>query len=105
MSQISPPIRILLAAVIGLCAVYMLFLKPKDETVPAAPAPAAATTRSPPRTRAPQTHSKPGAIVQKATADTQNASDRAEQAAGTSAGHRLTARPTAPPRSAPPAPA
>ena len=33
-----------------------------------------------------KTQSKPGAIVQKATADTQNASDRAEQAAGTSQG-------------------
>jgi hypothetical protein len=86
MSQISPPIRILLAAVIGLCAVYMLFLKPKDEAVPAAPAPAAATTPIPAKDPGAQTHSKPGAIVQKATADTQNASDRAEQAAGTSQG-------------------
>ena len=39
MSQISPPIRILLVAVIGLIAVYMLFLKPKtEETVPVAAA-------------------------------------------------------------------
>jgi hypothetical protein len=86
MSQISPPIRILLVAVIGLCAAYMLFLKPKDETVPAAPAPAAATTPIPAKDPGAKTHSKPGAIVQKATADTQNASDRAEQAAGTSQG-------------------
>ena len=86
MSQISPPIRILLVAVIGLCAAYMLFLKPKDETVPAAPAPAAATTPIPAKDPGAQTQSKPGAIVQKATADTQNASDRAEQAAGTSQG-------------------
>jgi hypothetical protein len=86
MSQISPPIRILLVAVIGLCAAYMLFLKPKDETVPAAPAPAAATTPVPAKDPGAQTQSKPGAIVQKATADTQNASDRAEQAAGTSQG-------------------
>ena len=42
MSQISPPIRILLVAVIGLCAAYFLFLRPKEEAVPAAP-PAAAT--------------------------------------------------------------
>lgn len=84
MSQISPPIRILLVAVIGLCAAYMLFLKPKDETVPAAPAPAATTV--PAKDPGAQTQSKPGAIVQKATADTQNASDRAEQAAGTSQG-------------------
>jgi hypothetical protein len=64
----------------------MLFLKPKDETVPAAPAPAAATTPIPAKDPGAQTHSKPGAIVQKATADTQNASDRAEQAAGTAQG-------------------
>ena len=38
MSQISPPIRILLVAVIGLCAAYMLFLRPKEEAVPAATA-------------------------------------------------------------------
>ncbi len=84
MSQISPPIRILLAAVIGLCAVYMLFLKPKDEAVPAAAAPAATTV--PAKDPGATTHRKPGAIVQKATGDTQNASDRAEQAAGTSQG-------------------
>src|SRR4051812_5520705 len=86
MSQISPPIRILLVAVIGLCAAYFLFLKPKDETVPAAPAPAAATTPIPAKDPGANTQSKPGAIVQKATADTQNASDRAEQGAGTSVG-------------------
>src|SRR3954453_1176399 len=85
MSQISPPIRILLVAVIGLCAAYMLFLKPKDEAVPAA-APAPAATTTPAKAPGAQTHSKPGAIVQKATADTQNASDSAEQAAGTSQG-------------------
>jgi hypothetical protein len=86
MSQISPPIRILLVAVVGLCAAYFLFLKPKDETVPAAPAPAAATTPVPAKDPGAATQSKPGAIVQKATGDTQNASDRAEQAAGTSQG-------------------
>ncbi len=86
MSQISPPIRILLVAVIGLCAVYMLFLRPKDEAVPAAAAPPAATTPVPAHDPGAATQSKPGAIVQKATADTQNASDRAEQAAGTSQG-------------------
>ena len=86
MSQISPPIRILLVAVIGLLAAYMLFLRPKDETVPAAAAPPAATTPVPAKDPGAKTQSKPGAIVQKATADTQNASDRAEQAAGTSQG-------------------
>jgi len=86
MSQISPPIRILLVAVIGLCAAYFLFLRPKEEAVPAAAAPPAATTPVPAKDPGALTHSKPGAIVQKATADTQNASDRAEQAAGTSQG-------------------
>ncbi len=44
MSQISPPIRILLIAVIGLVAVYMLFLRPKtEEAAPVAAAPAATT--------------------------------------------------------------
>ena len=40
MSQISPPIRIVLVASIALVAVYMLFMRPKAEVVPpAAPAP------------------------------------------------------------------
>jgi hypothetical protein len=86
MSQISPPIRILLVAVVGLCAAYMLFLKPKgDTTVPAA-APAAATTPIPAKDPNAKTQSKPGAIVQGAVRDTQAASNRAEQAAGTSVG-------------------
>lgn len=42
MSQISPPIRIVLVAAIGLIAAWMLFLRPKTEPVPA-PAPAPAT--------------------------------------------------------------
>ena len=41
-SQISPPIRILVVAVIGLMAAYMLVLKPKDPVEPPAPAPATA---------------------------------------------------------------
>ena len=42
MSQISPPIRIVLVAVIGLIAAWMLFLRPKTEPTPA-PTPAPAT--------------------------------------------------------------
>ncbi|HET8950055.1 MAG TPA: hypothetical protein VFN44_06085 [Solirubrobacteraceae bacterium] len=42
MSQISPPIRIVLVAAIGLIAAWMLFLRPKTEPTPA-PAPAPAT--------------------------------------------------------------
>ena len=33
-SQISPPIRILLVCVVGLLGAYMLFLRPKEETFP-----------------------------------------------------------------------
>lgn len=40
MSQISPPIRILLVCAVGFLGAYMLFLRPKDAVVPpAAPAP------------------------------------------------------------------
>src|SRR6476661_7427565 len=86
MSQISPPIRILLAAVVGLIVVYMLFLKPKDETVAPAAAPVAATTPVPAKDPNAKTVSKTGAIVQGAVRDTQAASNKAEQAAGTSLG-------------------
>ena len=41
-SQISPPLRIVLVAVIGLIAAWMLFLRPKTEPTPA-PTPAPAT--------------------------------------------------------------
>jgi hypothetical protein len=41
-SQISPPIRIVLVAVVGLLAAWMLFLRPKPVVTPA-PAPASAT--------------------------------------------------------------
>src|SRR5215213_3091989 len=88
MSQISPPIRILLFAVVGLCAAYMLFLRPKaeDTAVPAAAPPAAATTPVPAKDPGAQTHSKPGAIVQKAVGDTQAASARSKVAAGEAPG-------------------
>ena len=80
MSQISPPIRILLVAVIGLVAVYMLFLRPKpEEAVPAAAAPTAATPVPDPGAA---TASKPGAIVQKAVGDTNAAAAQDKVAAG-----------------------
>jgi hypothetical protein len=80
MSQISPPIRILLVAVIGLCAAYMLFLRPKEEAVPAAPP--AASTPVPAKDPNAKTNSKPGAAVQQAVNGANNASARADQAAG-----------------------
>src|SRR3954451_4723438 len=82
MSQISPPIRILLVAVIGLCAAYMLFLRPKTEDAAAPAAAPAAATPIPANDPKAQTHSKPGAIVQKAVGDTQAASARSKVAAG-----------------------
>jgi hypothetical protein len=81
MSQISPPIRILLVAVIGLCAAYMLFLRPKEEAVPAA-TPAAATTPVPAKDPNAQTQSKPGGAVQTAVKGADNAAARADEAAG-----------------------
>src|SRR5215218_6639553 len=82
MSQISPPIRILLVAVIGLCAVYMLFLRPKpEEAAPVATTPAASTP-VPAKDPNAQTQSKPGAAVQQAVRGADNASARADQAAG-----------------------
>src|SRR5215211_5335804 len=82
MSQISPPIRILLVAVVGLCAAYMLFLRPKpEEATPVATAPAAATP-VPAKDPNAQTSSKPGAAVQQAVRGADNASARADAAAG-----------------------
>src|SRR3954453_18084929 len=86
MSQISPPIRILLVAVIGLCAAYMLFLRPKTEDAAAPAAAPAAATPIPAKDPNAQTHSKPGAIVQKAVRDTQAASARSKVAAGEAPG-------------------
>ena len=45
MSQISPPIRIVLVAAVGFLAACMLFLRPKDRGGPAACAPAADRSR------------------------------------------------------------
>jgi hypothetical protein len=82
MSQISPPIRILLIAVIGVLAVYMLFLKPKtEEAAPPAAAPVAATP-APAMDPNGTTSSKPGSAVNQAVRGADNASARAEAAAG-----------------------
>src|SRR5215213_5747130 len=82
MSQISPPIRILLVAVVGLCAAYMLFLRPKpEEATPVATTPAAATP-VPAKDPNAQTSSKPGAAVQQAVRGADSASARADAAAG-----------------------
>ena len=82
MSQISPPIRILLVAAIGLIAVYMLFLRPKTEE--AAPVAAAPVTATPVPAKDPNatTSSKPGSAVNQAVRGADNASARADAAAG-----------------------
>lgn len=86
MSQISPPIRILLIAVIGLVAVYMLFLRPKtEEATPAAAAPAA-TTPVPAKDPGAATSSGSGAVVQNAVKRTTDAGAQAKVAAGETPG-------------------
>src|SRR3954471_13792220 len=69
MSQISPPLRILLVVVLGFFAAYMVFFRPKpaDTAAPAA-APAAAATTPTPAQSSPsvETYNKPSAILQKA---------------------------------------
>jgi len=83
MSQISPPIRILLVAVVGLLAAYMLFLRPSgEETTPAPATPAAATTPVPAKDPGATTQSGPGAAVQGAVKGGNDASARADAAAG-----------------------
>jgi hypothetical protein len=85
MSQISPPIRILLIAVIGLVAVYMLFLRPKtEEAAPVAATPAATTV--PAKDPGAATSSGSGAIVQNAVKRTTDASAQAKVAAGETPG-------------------
>jgi hypothetical protein len=85
MSQISPPIRILLIAVIGVVAVYMLFLRPKtEEAAPVAAAPAATTV--PAKDPGAATSSGSGAIVQNAVKRTTDASAQAKVAAGETPG-------------------
>ncbi len=86
MSQISPPIRILLIAVISLVAVYMLFLRPKpEEAVPAAAAPTAATP-VPAKDPGAATSSGSGAVVQNAVKRTTDAGAQAKVAAGETPG-------------------
>jgi hypothetical protein len=81
MSQISPPIRILLVAVIGLVAAYMLFFRPKPAEVVPAATPAAATP-VPAKDPNATTQSGPGSAVQNAVKGGNDASARADAAAG-----------------------
>jgi hypothetical protein len=95
MSQISPPIRIVLVAAVAFLAAWMLFLRPKTEEIPP-PAPAATAPAKQPGTTA---QSAPGKAVQAA----ENAKATAEGAAKASAGE--AAAQTAPATAAAKAPA
>jgi hypothetical protein len=78
MSQISPPIRIVLVAAVAFLAAWMLFLRPKTEEIPP-PAPAATAPAKQPGTTA---QSAAGQAVQAAV----NAKATAESAAKARAG-------------------
>ena len=82
MSQISPPIRILLVCAVAFMAAWMLFLRPKDDAgVPAAATPTTQTER-PVEAGGPKASSAAGKVVEKAN-DTVAAQDaRAEELAG-----------------------
>lgn len=82
MSQISPPIRILLVCAVAFMAAWMLFLRPKDDAgVPAAATPTTQTER-PVEAGGPEANSAAGEVVEKAN-DTAAAQDaRAEELAG-----------------------
>jgi hypothetical protein len=91
MSQISPPIRIVLVAAVAFIAAWMLFLRPKTEEIPP-PAPAATAPAKQPGNTA---QSAAGKAVQAA----ENAKATAESAAKARAGE--SAAPTAPATKAP----
>jgi hypothetical protein len=91
-SQISPPIRIVLVCAVAFLAAYMLFLRPKSESTPAAPPPAPNVQTGEPAV------SQPGQVAEAAqqavdAANTQlqaqesvDGVDATESAAGTAAG-------------------
>jgi hypothetical protein len=96
MSQISPPIRILLVCAVAFMAAWMLFLRPKDEAgVPAAATPTTQSER-PVETGGEKSGSMAGQMVEKAN-DTVAAQDaRAEElAGGTGTGAATTTAPAA----------
>src|SRR5215210_9468225 len=82
MSQISPPIRILLVCAVAFMAAWMLFLRPKDDAgTPAAATPTAPSTR-PVDAGGEQSSSLAGKAVEKANEATAAQDARAEQLAG-----------------------
>jgi hypothetical protein len=82
MSQISPPIRILLVCAVAFMAAWMLFLRPStDAGTPAADAPVPASTR-PVEAGGEQANSLAGKAVEKANEATAAQDARAEELAG-----------------------
>jgi hypothetical protein len=82
MSQISPPIRILLVCVVALLAAWMLFLRPKDDVgTPAASTPTTPSTR-PVEAGGDDSGSAAGKAVEKANETTAAQDARAEELAG-----------------------
>jgi hypothetical protein len=78
MSQISPPIRILLVCTLAFLAAWMLFLRPKDDTgAPAAATPAA--TARPVEAGGEQAQTLPGRLVEQAN-DAKASTDAAQTA-------------------------
>src|SRR3954468_7150422 len=88
MSQISPPIPIVLVAAVAVLAAWMMFLRPKTEEIPP-PAPAATT--APAKQPGNTAQSAPGKAVQAA----ENAKATAESAAKARAGETATPASTA----------
>src|SRR4051812_22886043 len=88
MSQISPPIRIVLVAAVAVLAAWMMFLRPKTEEIPP-PAPAATT--APAKQPGNTAQSAAGKAVQAA----ENAKATAESAAKARAGETATPASTA----------
>jgi hypothetical protein len=82
MSQISPPIRILLVCAVAFMAAWMLFLRPSTETGdPAAEAPVPAATAKPVEAGGADANSAAGKIVEKANEATAATDARVERIA------------------------
>jgi hypothetical protein len=94
MSQISPPIRILLVCAVAFLAAWMLFLRPSAETTPPAD-PAAVTGTPAAKDPGAATESGAGAAVQSATAAAETAGDAAAARAGETAPPATGTAPTA----------
>ena len=83
MSQISPPIRILLVCAVAFLAAWTLFLRPSTETgAPAAEAPVPAANAKPVEAGGEQADSAAGKIVEQANEATAATDARVERIAG-----------------------